>query len=99
MTAEEIQKLDIESMTKTLQSIKESALALQEHVSKLNGNGHTSMADLKEKVVKTSQAVVERTKAVAKRTDEYVTKHPWAAAGVFAGIGVLTGMMLRRRAQ
>lgn len=93
----ETHKPDVESLTKTLQSIKESTRVLEEQVARIGGNGKSSMSEFKEKFVRTRDAVVTGTKKIAKKTDAYVTQYPWLAAGVFAGLGILTGMMLKRR--
>ena len=42
-------------------------------------------------------AVVEKTRAAAHATDDYVHDHPWQVIGVAAGIGVLVGLLLSRR--
>jgi ElaB/YqjD/DUF883 family membrane-anchored ribosome-binding protein len=98
-TVDESHKFEMEHLTKTLQNIKESTRALEREVSKLGGNGKTTMSDFKEKFVRTRDAVVNGTKKAAKKTDAYVTQYPWVAAGVFAGLGILAGMMLKRRPQ
>jgi ElaB/YqjD/DUF883 family membrane-anchored ribosome-binding protein len=48
----------------------------------------------KEKLVDIEHAAVERTKAAARATDEYVHDNPWRAIGVSAGVGVAVGLML-----
>ena len=42
-------------------------------------------------------AVVEKTRAAAHATDDYVHDHPWQAIGVAAGVGVVVGLLLNRR--
>ena len=42
-------------------------------------------------------AVVEKTRAAAHATDDYVHDHPWQAIGVAAGVGVVIGLLLNRR--
>ena len=41
--------------------------------------------------------VVEKTRAAAHATDDYVHEHPWHAIGVAAGVGVVLGLLLNRR--
>lgn len=43
------------------------------------------------------EAVMERTKAVARATDNYVHQHPWQAVGIAAGVGFLLGLLVGRR--
>ena len=40
---------------------------------------------------------VDRAKAAARATDDYVHDHPWHAIGVAAAIGVAIGLLLNRR--
>lgn len=98
---EEAQKLNIERLSKRLHSIKESAEKLETQIleidGNIDGNGEMHMSDFKNKLVRTKDAVVTNTKKIAKRTDAYVTNNPWAAAGIFAGIGFLTGMIYTKR--
>lgn len=42
-------------------------------------------------------AVVEKTKAAARATDDYVHENPWKAVGVAAGVGFLLGLLVNRR--
>jgi ElaB/YqjD/DUF883 family membrane-anchored ribosome-binding protein len=46
-------------------------------------------------------AVMEKTKATARATDEYVHENPWQTAGIAAGLsvvcGVVIGLLLYRR--
>jgi ElaB/YqjD/DUF883 family membrane-anchored ribosome-binding protein len=40
---------------------------------------------------------VDRAKAAARATDDYVHDHPWRAVGVAAAVGVVVGLLLNRR--
>ena len=40
---------------------------------------------------------VDRAKAAARSTDDYVHDHPWQAIGVAAGIGLVVGLLMSRR--
>jgi len=42
-------------------------------------------------------AVVERTKQVARATDDYVHDNPWRSIGIAAGIGFIIGLLIGRR--
>lgn len=72
------------------------------------GDASGSMAELRERVQATlSQArsglidaqeqVVERAKAAAKATDDYVHDKPWQSVGMAAGVGLLVGLLIGRR--
>ena len=51
----------------------------------------------KTRLVEVERAVVEKTKEVAKATDDYVHENPWKAVGVAAGVAFLLGMLSSRR--
>lgn len=56
-----------------------------------------SLAIAKAKMADAQAALVVRTKAAAKATDEYVHVHPWQAIGVAASVGVVIGLLIGRR--
>jgi ElaB/YqjD/DUF883 family membrane-anchored ribosome-binding protein len=51
----------------------------------------------RERLEQLEDSVLQRTKAAFKVTDTYVHEHPWQAVGIAAGIGLLIGLLLRRR--
>ena len=55
------------------------------------------LAGAKVKLQELEAAVIEKTKAAARATDEYVHENPWKAVGVAAGAGFLLGLLLNRR--
>ncbi len=56
-----------------------------------------SVTTAKGELADLEQAVVERARATARETNEYVHDHPWNAIGVAAGVGLLLGLLLARR--
>lgn len=56
-----------------------------------------SLAAAKARMTDAEAALVARTKAAAKATDEYVHVHPWQAIGIAASIGVVVGLLIGRR--
>lgn len=56
-----------------------------------------SLATAKEKMNDAQAALMVRTKAAAKATDEYVHVHPWQAIGVAASVGMVIGLLIGRR--
>lgn len=57
--------------------------------------GHPAYA--KVKMSEAQAALLVRTRAAAKATDEYVHVHPWQAVGVGTAVGVLVGLLIARR--
>ena len=56
-----------------------------------------SLATAKEKMSDAQAAMLAKTRAAAKATDEYVHVHPWKAVGVAAGVGLVVGLLIGRR--
>ena len=56
-----------------------------------------SLATAKAKLSDAQAALLAKTKAAAKATDEYVHVHPWQAIGVAASVGVVVGLLIGRR--
>jgi ElaB/YqjD/DUF883 family membrane-anchored ribosome-binding protein len=50
----------------------------------------------KERLEDAEDVLVEKTKAAATATDEYVHDHPWHAVGIAAGVGMIVGMLISR---
>jgi ElaB/YqjD/DUF883 family membrane-anchored ribosome-binding protein len=55
------------------------------------------LVNAKYKLQDIEAAVVEKTKAAARVTDDYVHENPWKAVGVAAGVGFLLGLLVNRR--
>lgn len=51
----------------------------------------------KGKLAEAEAALVDRTKAVARATDDYVHDNPWKSIGISAGIGFVLGVLIGRR--
>ena len=53
--------------------------------------------DAKMRLADAEAALVDRTKAAARATDDFVNDKPWQAVGIAAGIGLLLGIIIGRR--
>lgn len=51
----------------------------------------------KARLAQVEDVLLDKTKQVARATDEYVHENPWAAVGIAAGIGLLIGLLIGRR--
>ena len=56
-----------------------------------------SLATAKAKMADAEQALMIRTRAAAKATDQYVHVHPWQSIGIAAAVGVVVGLLIGRR--
>ena len=55
------------------------------------------LRDAKLRLADAEAALVDKTKAAARATDDYVKTNPWQAVGIAASIGFLIGVMINRR--
>ena len=55
------------------------------------------LRDAKIRIADAEAALVDRTKAAARATDDYVNDNPWQAVGIAAGVGLLLGIIIGRR--
>ena len=56
-----------------------------------------SLKVAKEKLVIAEGIALDKAKAAARATDDYVHENPWAAVGVGAAVGLVIGMLISRR--
>lgn len=56
-----------------------------------------SLRVAKDKLSRAEEAMVDKTKAAARVTDDYVHDHPWSAVGIAAGVGLVLGLLIGRR--
>ena len=55
------------------------------------------LRDAKLRLADAEAALVDKTKAAARATDDFVYDNPWQAVGIAAGIGLLLGIIIGRR--
>lgn len=68
-----------------------------DRVVELRGRLQDHLASAKDRLADAQAAAVERTRAVARATDDYVHDNPWRAIGFAAGIGFVVGLLIGRR--
>lgn len=68
-----------------------------EKIAELRERMQDNLRGARIKLADAEAAVRERTRAVAKATDNYVHENPWKAIGIAAGVGVVVGLLIGRR--
>ena len=63
----------------------------------VRAKAEASLGVAKEKLSAAQTALMDKTRAAANATDEYVHVHPWQAIGVGTAVGVLLGLLIARR--
>ena len=56
-----------------------------------------TLNNAKESLSSVEGTLTERAKVVAEGADEFVHRNPWESIGVAAGLGLLIGLLIRRR--
>lgn len=77
--------------------IKATANTGGEAIANLRSKAEDSLAVAKAKMADAQESLVEKSKVVAKVTDEYVHDNPWKAIGAAAGVGLVIGLLIGRR--
>ena len=77
--------------------LKATASLTGDKAAELRERAGESLKRAKIRLQDAQDAMTEKTKAVARATDDYVHEHPWQAVGVAAGVGFLLGLLVGRR--
>lgn len=56
-----------------------------------------NLRQARHKLHEAEDAIKEKTREVARATDDYVHDHPWRAVGTAAAVGMVIGMLISRR--
>jgi ElaB/YqjD/DUF883 family membrane-anchored ribosome-binding protein len=68
-----------------------------EKVAAIRDKMQRGLEQAKTKIVEMEGKAVEKTKAAARATDNYVHENPWKSVGVAAAVGFLVGLLVGRR--
>ena len=68
-----------------------------EKVAELRERINLRLEDAKVRLADAETILVDKTKAAARATDDYVKTNPWQAVGIAAGVGLLLGIIIGRR--
>jgi len=77
--------------------LKATANQTGERIAAARVKAEASLEVAKVRLAEAQAAVVTKTKAAAKDTDEYVRANPWQAVGIAAAFGFLVGVLMGRR--
>ncbi|MBP8182716.1 MAG: DUF883 domain-containing protein [Rhodoferax sp.] len=68
-----------------------------EKIASLRARIKERLLDARIRLEAAEEVLIEKTRAAARATDNYVHENPWQAVGIGAGIGFLLGLVLGRR--
>ena len=93
---------DFDAVVKdTEKLLKALAASGAEKGSALSASAEQSLKAARERLEELQEGVVERSRAAAKATDDYVRENPWQSVGIAAAIaavaGFVMGLIINRR--
>jgi len=77
--------------------LRATASSAGEKVSELRDKIQDRLRDAKLRLADAEAALLDKTKAAARATDDFVHENPWKAVGIAAGVGLLLGVIIGRR--
>jgi ElaB/YqjD/DUF883 family membrane-anchored ribosome-binding protein len=77
--------------------LKSTADVAGEKMAGIRARIETRLRDAKMRLEDAEAALVDKTKACARATDDFVHDHPWKAVGVAAAVGLALGVLIGRR--
>lgn len=81
----------------TEELLRATAGAAGDKVGELRERLGVRLRDTKERLQDLEAALVDKTKAAARATDDFVHEQPWKAVGVAAALGLAFGVLIGRR--
>lgn len=89
---------DMKTLVKDAQELlREASLATGEKADEMRAKGLALLDVAMEKAHEVQLVAMEKGKAAAQSTDEFVHEHPWKAVGIAAGAGLVIGLLISRR--
>lgn len=77
--------------------LQETADQSSDKFARLRARIQERLADAKVRLADAEEALIYKTRAAARATDDYVHQSPWTAIGIAAAVGMLVGLALGRR--
>jgi ElaB/YqjD/DUF883 family membrane-anchored ribosome-binding protein len=77
--------------------LKATASAAGDRVSAARTRMEDSLRTARVKLAEAQEVMVDKAKAAARATDDYVHANPWRSVGIAAGAGLVIGMLISRR--
>jgi ElaB/YqjD/DUF883 family membrane-anchored ribosome-binding protein len=68
-----------------------------ERVASVRARAEESLQQAKERLAEAEDEVLQGARDAAAAAESYVKKNPWQSLGIAAGVGLVIGLLLRRR--
>jgi len=77
--------------------VRETADVVGERAKELRTRIAQSASKARAQLEELEETVADKTRLVAKQTDDYVRDHPWESIGIGVAVGIVLGVLLTRR--
>ena len=77
--------------------LKATATQTGERIDKARARAEESLRSARVRLAETTAALGQGARDAANSVDDQAHKHPWATAGIAAGVGLLLGLLIGRR--
>jgi ElaB/YqjD/DUF883 family membrane-anchored ribosome-binding protein len=77
--------------------LKATASQTGERIAAARAKAEESLKAAKARLAEEEEGVMEKAKAAAKATEDYVRANPWRAVGIAAAVGLILGILVARR--
>ncbi|MDH4189594.1 MAG: DUF883 family protein [Betaproteobacteria bacterium] len=81
----------------TEELLRATANQTGERIAAARARAEETLREARVRLEQLQESALERGKAAARQTDQYVHEHPWQAIGISAGVGMLLGMLIGSR--
>ena len=91
-------KQDLQTVvTDAEELLKASAAQTGERIEKARARAEESLRTARLRLAETTTLIGQNARTAASNVDDQARKHPWATAGIAAGVGLLVGLLIGRR--
>ncbi|HCR4030780.1 DUF883 family protein [Morganella morganii] len=91
-------RAELKSLADTLESVLNTAESKsKEEVDSLKKKAQAALENSRSRLAEGKEQVVQQTKEIAGKADNYVRENPWTGIGIGAAVGMVLGVLLARR--
>ncbi|GAA0343884.1 YqjD family protein [Morganella psychrotolerans] len=91
-------RAELKSLADTLESVLGNAEnKSKEELDSLKKKAQAALQNSRARLTEGKEQVIQQTKEMAGRADNYVKENPWTGVGIGAAVGVVLGVLLTRR--
>jgi len=77
--------------------LRATATQTGERIEKARARAEDSLRSARARIAETTALIGENARTGALNVDDQAHRHPWATAGIAAGVGLLLGLLIGRR--